>query len=156
MCRCVTDNIGFILLKKLPCSSAVTRRTVFNLIYPSKAKAGKTILYLLLSTRSFFDVLTSNLLEIIIDNESKICYIIKAVKNRCGLSPFFDCRIKYSEVYRSGHNGPDSKSDFFGTLPQQNLIWRGIEVVITGLTRNQFASNRTWVRIPSSPPTETA
>ena len=30
--------------------------------------------------------------------------------------------------------------------------WRGIEVVITGLTRNQFASNRTWVRIPSSPP----
>ena len=28
----------------------------------------------------------------------------------------------------------------------------GIEVVITGLTRNQFASNRTWVRIPSSPP----
>lgn len=34
-------------------------------------------------------------------------------------------------------------------------VWhtrRGIEVVITGLTRNQFASNRTWVRIPSSPP----
>ena len=30
--------------------------------------------------------------------------------------------------------------------------WRGIEVVITGLTRNQIASNRTWVRIPSSPP----
>ena len=30
--------------------------------------------------------------------------------------------------------------------------WRGIEVVITGLTRNQFASNRTWVRIPNSPP----
>ena len=25
-------------------------------------------------------------------------------------------------------------------------------MVITGLTRNQFASNRTWVRIPSSPP----
>ena len=49
-----------------------------------------------------------------------------------------------------------SKSAFFGTLPQQNLIWRGIEVVITGLTRNQFASNRTWVRIPSSPPMETA
>ena len=62
----------------------------------------------------------------------------------------------YMQTYRSGHNGADSKSDFFGTLPQQNLIWRGIEVVITGLTRNQFASNRTWVRIPSSPPTETA
>ena len=28
----------------------------------------------------------------------------------------------------------------------------GIEVVITGLTRNQFAGNRTWVRIPPSPP----
>jgi hypothetical protein len=25
-------------------------------------------------------------------------------------------------------------------------------VVITGLTRNQFAGNRTWVRIPPSPP----
>ncbi len=25
-------------------------------------------------------------------------------------------------------------------------------MVITGLTRNQFASNRTWVRIPHSPP----
>ena len=31
-------------------------------------------------------------------------------------------------------------------------IRRGIEVVITGLTRNQFAGNRTWVRIPPSPP----
>ena len=30
--------------------------------------------------------------------------------------------------------------------------WRRIEVVITGLTRNQFAGNRTWVRIPPSPP----
>ena len=29
---------------------------------------------------------------------------------------------------------------------------RGIEVVITGLTRNQFAINRTGVRIPPSPP----
>ena len=31
-------------------------------------------------------------------------------------------------------------------------IRRGIEVVITGLTRNQFARKRTRVRIPSSPP----
>ena len=29
----------------------------------------------------------------------------------------------------------------------------GIEVVITGLTRNQFAGNRTWVRIPPAAPT---
>ncbi len=33
-----------------------------------------------------------------------------------------------------------------------DTLWRGIEVVITGLTRNQFASNRTGVRIPPSPP----
>ena len=33
-----------------------------------------------------------------------------------------------------------------------NLIRRDIEVVITGLTRNQFAGNRTRVRIPLSPP----
>ena len=31
-------------------------------------------------------------------------------------------------------------------------IWRDIEVVITGLTRNQFGSNPTGVRIPLSPP----
>ena len=36
------------------------------------------------------------------------------------------------------------------------LICRGIEVVITGLTRNQFASNRTRVRIPPSAPKEKA
>ena len=29
-------------------------------------------------------------------------------------------------------------------------------MVITGLTRNQFAGNRTWVRIPSSPPEKDA
>ena len=31
-------------------------------------------------------------------------------------------------------------------------IRRSIEVVITGLTRNQFAGNRTWVRIPPAAP----
>ena len=31
----------------------------------------------------------------------------------------------------------------------------GIEVVITGLTRNQFAGNRTWVRIPPAAPKRT-
>ena len=34
----------------------------------------------------------------------------------------------------------------------RGYIRRGIEVVITGLTRNQFARKRTRVRIPSSPP----
>ena len=31
-------------------------------------------------------------------------------------------------------------------------IWSGIEVVITGLTRNQLTGNRPWVRIPPTPP----
>ena len=31
-------------------------------------------------------------------------------------------------------------------------MWSGIEVVITGLTRNQFDGNVTWVRIPPTPP----
>ena len=35
-----------------------------------------------------------------------------------------------------------------------NLICRGIEVVITGLTRNQFVSNHTRVRIPPSAPSK--
>ena len=35
---------------------------------------------------------------------------------------------------------------------KHNLIRRDIEVVITGLTRNQFALTRTRVRIPLSPP----
>ena len=35
-------------------------------------------------------------------------------------------------------------------------ICSGIEVVITGLTRNQFASNRTWVRIPPAAPKQKA
>ena len=31
------------------------------------------------------------------------------------------------------------------------LIWSGIEVVITALTRNQVTGNRPWVRIPPAP-----
>ena len=34
------------------------------------------------------------------------------------------------------------------------ILCSGIEVVITGLTRNQFASNRTRVRIPPAAPKE--
>ena len=33
-----------------------------------------------------------------------------------------------------------------------NQTWSGIEVVITGLTRNQLTGNRPWVRIPPAPP----
>ena len=45
-----------------------------------------------------------------------------------------------------------SKSQNFGRADDINCIRRGIEVVITGLTRNQFGSNPTRVRIPPSPP----
>lgn len=38
----------------------------------------------------------------------------------------------------------------------QRSICSGIEVVITGLTRNQFASNRTRVRIPPAAPEQPA
>ena len=33
-----------------------------------------------------------------------------------------------------------------------NTVCSGIEEVITGLTRNQFVSNHTWVRIPPAAP----
>ena len=42
--------------------------------------------------------------------------------------------------------------DFFSRIAYNSNVWRRIEVVITGLTRNQFALTGTWVRIPSSPP----
>lgn len=32
------------------------------------------------------------------------------------------------------------------------VLWSGIEVVITRLTRNQLYSNVPWVRIPPAPP----
>ena len=32
------------------------------------------------------------------------------------------------------------------------IIWKRIEVVITGLTRNQVDGNVSWVRIPPLPP----
>ena len=35
----------------------------------------------------------------------------------------------------------------------EKSICSGIEAVITGLTRNQFAGNCTWVRIPPAAPT---
>lgn len=31
-------------------------------------------------------------------------------------------------------------------------MWSGIEVVITGLTRNQLGRKVSWVRIPPAPP----
>ena len=45
-------------------------------------------------------------------------------------------------------------SQFRFWLCLYNFIWRRIEVVITGLTRNQLGSNPPRVRISPSPPTE--
>ena len=51
--------------------------------------------------------------------------------------------------YRSGHNGADSKSQNFGRADDINCIRRGIEVVITGLTRNFLKS---WLFAPLKKP----
>ena len=56
--------------------------------------------------------------------------------------------------YRSRHKEPNSKSHFFGTLYPKNLIRKRIEVVITGLTRNQVVLTGSWVRIPPAPPSK--
>ena len=41
----------------------------------------------------------------------------------------------------------------FVDIIDKSVAWTGIEVVITGLTRNQFVGNSgTWVRIPPRPP----
>ena len=37
-------------------------------------------------------------------------------------------------------------------VARPTAIWSGIEVVITGLTRNQVACKGSWVRIPPAPP----
>ena len=110
LCAAVRQIISFFSAQKtaLFFSCHETNRIEFVLSVQDKGRENNFIFTAV--NPAFFDVQTSNLHEIIIDNESKICYIIMAVKKRCGLSPFFYCRIKYSEVYRSGHNGPDSKS----------------------------------------------
>ena len=62
-------------------------------------------------------------------------------QTHCKSSPFRNLRCRFSGL-RSTVFYQNSK----------NLIWRDIEVVITGLTRNQFVRKHTRVRIPLSPP----
>ena len=57
--------------------------------------------------------------------------------------------------YRSGHNGADSKSCIIFKKLNKFIVWSGIEVVVTSLTRNQVVRKGTWVRIPPSPPNQT-
>ena len=75
---------------------------------------------------------------------------LRATIERTGL------RIPPAEIMKA----PDNQVPF--QFPCQSLVpcdiipplpWSGIEVVITGLTRNQFDGNVTWVRIPPAPPT---
>ncbi len=42
--------------------------------------------------------------------------------------------------------------DIDSPAKHNRIIWRSIEAVITGLTRNQVDGNVSWVRIPPSPP----
>ena len=77
-------------------------------------------------------ILHNNLLrEIIIDKPAPSCIIFKSESNHAPPS-------YYTERYRSGHNGADSKSQNFGRADDINCIRRGIEVVITGLTRKRM------------------
>ena len=65
------------------------------------------------------------------------------------------CCIIFTERYRSGHNRVACNAGWhrnLGFAEANNYIRRDIEVVITGLTRNQFALTRTRVRIPLSAP----
>lgn len=39
-------------------------------------------------------------------------------------------------------------------LYYHSAVWSGIEVVITGLTRNQLGRKVSWVRIPPAPPSD--
>ena len=52
----------------------------------------------------------------------------------------------FSPAFLSFFQGASERTAF------ANQIRSGIEVVITGLIRNQFEGNLTWVRIPPAPP----
>ena len=54
--------------------------------------------------------------------------------------------FRFSLLVFSPISGP------FRRLGTHNLTCSGIEVVITGLTRNQFERHLTWVRIPPAAP----
>ncbi len=45
-----------------------------------------------------------------------------------------------------------TRNHIFSALCPPNRIWKRIEVVITGLTRNQVVRKGSWVRIPPLPP----
>ena len=64
-------------------------------------------------------------------------------------SKLVDLRVGYAKWIRTTSCPSQSIS---APYEIENFIRRDIEVVITGLTRNQFARKRTGVRIPLSPP----
>ena len=69
-----------------------------------------------------------------------------SLKLRC-LSAFTLCAFALSEICISQFS-----RNLVIWLCLYNFIWRRIEVVITGLTRNQLGSNPPRVRISPSPP----
>ena len=64
-------------------------------------------------------------------------------------SELVDLRVGYAKWIRRTSSSSHSIS---APYEIKNFIRRDIEVVITGLTRNQFVRKHTRVRIPLSPP----
>ena len=82
------------------------------------------------------------------DSKGSRAYHSATCENSCFLRLSRKCFIFLEFWMNAFHHRPcKSRAKF-----KLNLIRRDIEVVITGLTRNQFALTRTRVRIPLSPP----
>ena len=78
---------------------------------------------------------------------SRVCH------DSISVNPLFIGVLRTSVcIFRILHLAVFSQFRFWLCL--YNFIWRRIEVVITGLTRNQLGSNPPRVRISPSPPTE--
>ena len=82
------------------------------------------------------------------DSKGIRAYHLVSRESSCFLAKSLKCFI-FLEFWMNAfyHRPCKSRAKF-----KHNLIRRDIEVVITGLTRNQFALTRTRVRIPLSPP----
>jgi hypothetical protein len=72
--------------------------------------------------------------------------------NRLTGAPLSDIIKIYLECLDRGWTRHSQNVCCFPAFCFHSLKCSGIEVVITGLTRNQFASNRTRVRIPPAAP----
>ena len=82
------------------------------------------------------------------DSKGRRAYHLMSRESSCFLAISLKCFIFLEFWMNAFHHRPcKSRAKF-----KNNFICRGIEAVITGLTRNQFAGNSTRVRIPPSAP----